>query len=81
VHRRWIAREPVADDALLEAAGIGPVADAAALYGAVKNMRPVPIGKTALIGILAPMAIPFVLLALVQFPLKDILLTLLKLLV
>ena len=81
VHRRWIERKPVDDDALLEAAGVGPVADAAALYGAVKNMRPVPVGKAALIGILAPMAIPFVLLALVQFPLKDILLTLLKLLV
>ena len=81
VHRRWIERKPVDDDALLEAAGVGPVADAAALYGAVKNMRPVPVGKAALIGILAPMAIPFVLLALVQFPLKDILLKLLKLLV
>jgi hypothetical protein len=81
VHRRWIAREPVADDELLEAAGIGPVADAAALHGAVKNMRPVPIGTTALIGILTPMAVPFLLLALVRIPLKDLLLALAKVLV
>jgi hypothetical protein len=81
VHRRWIERAPVEDEELLEPAGIGPVADAAALYDAVKNMRPVPVGKTALVGILAPMAIPFVLLALVRIPLKDLLLDLLKVLV
>jgi hypothetical protein len=80
VHRRWIERKAV-DDELLEAAGVGPVADAAALYDAVKKMRPFPVGKAALIGILAPMAVPFVLLVLVQFPVKDILLKLLKLLV
>ncbi len=66
---------------LLPLLALAPALGAAALYGAVKNMRPVPIGKTALIGILAPMAVPFVFLALVRIPLKDILLTLLKLLV
>lgn len=81
VHRRWIAREPVDDDALLEAAGIGPVADAAALYGAIRSMRPAPLGKSALARILIPMAIPFLLLVLVQIPLKDLLLTLVKALI
>jgi hypothetical protein len=81
VHRRWIERKPVDDDTLLEPPGIGPVADAAALYGAVKSMRSVPIGKSTLVAILVPMAIPFLLLALTRFPLKEILLKLLKILV
>jgi len=81
VHRRWIAREPVDDDELLEAAGVGPVADAAAIYDAVKRMRPVPLGRSALARILVPMAIPFLLLVLVQIPLKDLLLTLVKALI
>jgi hypothetical protein len=81
VHRRWIAREPVVDDELLEAAGVGPVADAAAIYDAVKRMRPVPLGRSALARILVPMAIPFLLLVLVQIPLKDLLLTLVKALI
>ena len=81
MHRRWIAREPVDDDELLEAAGVGPVADAAAIYDAVKRMRPVPLGRSALARILVPMAIPFLLLVLVQIPLKDLLLTLVKALI
>ena len=81
VHRRWIEGAPVADQELLEPAGVGTVADAAALYGAVKNMRPVPLGKAALLEILVPLAIPFLLLALVQVPLKDLLLALAKVLV
>jgi hypothetical protein len=78
VHRRWIERKPVDDATLLEAEGIGPVADAATLYDAVKNMRPLPIGRRTLLAILVPMAIPFLLLAMLRFPLKSILLTLLK---
>lgn len=78
VHRRWIERLPVHDATLLEAQGIGPVADAAALYDAVRDMRALPVGKRTLLAILVPMAIPFLLLALLRFPLKSILLTLLK---
>lgn len=78
VHRRWIERKPLDDATLLEAEGIGPVADAAALYEAVKNMRSLPIGRRTLLSILVPMAIPFLLLALTRFPFKEILSTLLK---
>jgi len=81
VHRRWIERKPVEDPALLQAAEIGPVADAAAIYAAVKNMRSAPIGKGAVGAIILPMLIPFVLLALLQVPLKDVLLKLIKVLV
>ena len=81
VHRRWIERKPVDDDALLEAPGIGPVADAATLYEAVKRMRTVAIGKHTLQVILLPMAVPFCLLALLSFPVASILSTLLKVLI
>lgn len=81
VHRRWIEREPVEDRALLEAAEIGPVADARVVYDAVRQMRSMPIGRATLIGILVPMAIPFILLALLEFPLVAILSKLLKALV
>ena len=37
VHRRWILREAVADAPLLDAPEIGPVADANAMYDAVKR--------------------------------------------
>jgi len=78
VRRRWIERKPIDDATLLEPEGIGPVADAATLYDAVKNMRILPIGRRTLLSILVPMAIPFLLLAMLRFPLKSILLTLLK---
>jgi hypothetical protein len=81
VHRRWIERKPIDDDSLLEAPGIGPVADAEALYAAVKRMRTLAIGKHTLQNILLPMAIPFCLLALLKFPLASILSTLFKVLI
>jgi len=81
VHRRWIERKAIDDDEVLEPAGVGAVADASVLYDAVKKMRAVPVGKAALAGILVPLAIPFLLLATVQIPLKDMLLKLLKVLV
>jgi hypothetical protein len=81
VHRRWVERAPVEVDELLEPAGVGPVADAAAHYGAVKNRRSIPLGKSAVTGIVVPIAVPFLLLALVQVPLKDLLLRLVKVLV
>jgi hypothetical protein len=69
------------DDERIEPAGVGPVADAASLFEAVARMRAAPIDKSALAGILVPMAVPFVLLAAVQFPLKDLLIKLVKVLV
>ena len=76
IHRRWIERKAVDDEALLEPEGIGIWVDGASYYEAVKNMRVMPIGKSTLIAIFVPMAIPFVVLVALQFPLKSILLTL-----
>jgi len=81
VHRRWIERRPVDDVPLLDAAEIGPVADAAVLYESVQNMQVVPIGKRTLMTILVPMAAPFLVLPLLRFPLELILSTLLKTLI
>ena len=39
VRQRWILGEPPADDALLQAPEIGPVADTLALYDAVRRMQ------------------------------------------
>ncbi len=81
VHRRWILREPVADPTLLEAAEIGPVADTAAIYHAVVAIRPAPIGMRAMVAIMLPIALPMLLAAALQIPLKEIILKLLKALV
>jgi hypothetical protein len=81
VHRRWIEGREVAAEPILEAPEIGPVADAAAMYDAVVKMRPLPIGKVSVIGVLLPLAVPLLVVAALQVPLKDLLLKLAKALV
>jgi hypothetical protein len=81
VHRRWILREPVDDAPILDAPEIGPVADAATMYDAVKRIRVVPIGKGAIVSVLVPIALPLIMVAALQIPLKNLLLTLAKVLV
>jgi hypothetical protein len=81
VHRRWIEGREVAAEPILEAPEIGPVADAAAMYEAVVKMRVVPIGKVSIAGILLPLALPLLVVAALQIPLKDLLLKLAKALV
>jgi hypothetical protein len=76
VHRRWILRERIDDAAILDAPEIGPVADAASLYDAVKRMGNVPITKGSIVRILAPIALPLIIVATLQFPLKEALLKL-----
>jgi hypothetical protein len=81
VHRRWILGESVGDEALLDAPEIGPVADAAALYDAVKRMQIAPIGIGSLVAILLPFAVPVLAITLLRVPLKEVLNALLKALV
>ena len=80
VHRRWIENQPVGDEPILDAPEIGPVADAAVLFQSVKAMRIVPLGKVSIAMIVVPLALPFVMVAALQFPLKKLLLELVKLL-
>jgi hypothetical protein len=81
VHQRWIDGRQATNEPILEAPEIGPVADAAAMYDAVVKMRRVPIGKASVIGILLPLALPLLVVAALQVPLKDLLLKLAKALV
>ena len=81
VYRRWILREAIADTPLLDAPEIGPVADANAMYDAVKRMQLAPIGKGVIIKILLPIVLPLIVVAALRIPLKELLLKLAKALV
>ncbi|HSD40408.1 MAG TPA: hypothetical protein VLD36_00935 [Burkholderiales bacterium] len=56
-------------------------ARALAAYDAVKAMRTVPIGKTAIIPIAAAAAVPLIAVLALQVPVKDLALNLLKALI
>ncbi len=73
VRQRWILGETLADDSLLQAQEIGPVADTVGLYEAVVRMKPLPFGKSTLLGIAVPTLIPIVALLSTQFPIKEVL--------
>ncbi len=81
VRKRWIVGEELPNDDLLEPGGVGPIADAIALYGAVRAMRPAPIGKIALIAVLLPLLLPMLIVFSIQIPIKELLLKLVKALV
>jgi hypothetical protein len=81
VHRKWIEGEHLGEAPVLDAPEIGPVDDAAAMYEAVAKMRKVPIGKSAVVTIVVPLAIPILIVAALQIPIKDLLLKLVKVLV
>jgi hypothetical protein len=81
VRRRWIDGTADAESPLLEPAGVGPVADAATTYEAVRSMRSLPFGKASLAGILVPIVVPMLVVAALQIPLKTLLLELVKALI
>jgi len=81
VHRRWILREPIEAAPLPDASEIGPVANAHGMYDAVKVMRPIPFGKRAIMAILIPLALPLLVMAGLQVPLKELLGKLVKVLI
>jgi hypothetical protein len=76
VRRRWILGETVAEDRVLQAPELGPVADTQTLYEAVKKMRVMPVGKSSLSAIALPALIPIALLFSLQIPIKDLLMKL-----
>jgi hypothetical protein len=78
VHDRWIRGREIGERPILAAPELGPVADTAAMYEAVRSMRSVPLGRSALVPLALAAALPlFVVLAL-QIPVKDMALRLLK---
>jgi hypothetical protein len=80
VDRRWIDKQYIADDALLEPQGLGVMTDLGAVYETVARMRWLPVGKETLAAIALPMATPFVLLALASMPLAQVVSSLLSVL-
>ena len=78
VRRRWIDGTARVDTPLVEPSGVGPIADAATMYDAVRSMRVFIVGKSSLVGILLPIAVPMLILVALQIPVRDLLLGLLK---
>ena len=81
VRRRWIQHQPIADDSLLGAQEIGPVADTITLYEAVRKMRPAPIGRFSLLVIVLAAGLPMLPVLAIEIPVKQLLLKLLTTLV
>jgi hypothetical protein len=75
---KWILGDTKDDDPLLSAPEIGPVADTVSMYEAVSRMRPIPLGKSAVIAIALPVLIPFLAVLALQIPVKDLLVQLAK---
>jgi hypothetical protein len=78
VHERWIQGKSVGDDALLAAPELGPVADTAAVYDAVKAMRALPVGKAAVIPLAVAAVAPMIAVLALQVPVKDLVLSMIK---
>jgi hypothetical protein len=78
VRQVWIDGAPEAKAPLLEPTGVGPIADAATMYDAVRSMRSLPVGKGSLAGILVPILVPMLIVVALRIPVKDMLLNLLK---
>jgi energy-coupling factor transporter ATP-binding protein EcfA2 len=77
VRERWINNTAVPDPELLDAPGIGPVADANSMYAAVTAMRAFPLDKAGLLSVVLPVMLPMIVVFALQIPLKDLLLKLL----
>lgn len=78
VRRRWIDGTTTLDSPLLEPAGVGPIADAATMYGQVRSMRILLIGKSSLAAILIPIVVPMLVVVAVRIPIGKLLLGLVK---
>lgn len=81
IHQKWILGQNVGERDILDAPELGPSADIQTIYLAVKNMRNMPIGKSCIMPILVPVALPMIIVAATQIPLMKILTTLFKALV
>jgi len=78
VHRRWILGKPVAENPLLAAPELGPVADTVALYEAVEKTSPLPVGKSTVMMVLLPIILPMLLVVAQRVPIGDVLVKLFK---
>lgn len=81
VKERWIDGKPVTNDPILDAPELGPVADMAAPYELIKKIRPLPLSMGSVVPLAGAALLPMIVLATLDFPLKTVLKTVLKLLV
>ncbi len=78
VHKRWIEGREVGQPPILEAPELGPIADTAAMYDAVRSMRSMPLGKNSVLPVALAAALPIIAVLALQLPVKQLLLTLMK---
>jgi hypothetical protein len=78
VHKRWIEGREVGQPPILDAPELGPIADTAAMYDAVRSMRSMPLGKNSVLPVALAAALPIVAVLTLQLPVKALVLTLLK---
>jgi len=81
VRERWIDGKPVADDPILDAPELGPIADTAAPYELISKIRPLPLTMASLIPLVGAAVLPMIALAALDLPLKTVLKAVLKILV
>lgn len=81
VRERWIDGKAVADDPILEAPELGPIADTAVPYQLIAKIRPLPLNMGSLIPLVGAAVLPMLVLAALGLPLKTVLKAVLKILV
>lgn len=78
VHKRWIEGREIGEPPILEAPELGPVADTAAMYDAVRSMRSTPLGKNSVLPVALAAALPMIAVLALQMPVMELVRTLLK---
>ncbi len=73
VDAKWIHGEAVADADVLDAPELGPVADVQALYEAIRNIRPAPIGRSSVVRIALATLVPLLPVVALEIPLVVVL--------
>ena len=81
VRERWIDGKQVANDPILDAPELGPIADTAAPYELIGKIRPLPLTMGSLFPLVGAAVLPMIVLAALDLPLKTVLTTVLKILV
>jgi hypothetical protein len=81
VRNRWILKQPVTDDGLLNAPELGPLADTGPAYDAVVAMRVLLLGRASVLPLLVAALIPVVAVLAIEVPIAQILSTLAKALI
>lgn len=80
VKERWIDGKQVANDPILDAPELGPIADTAAPYELIAKIRPLPLTMGSLIPLVGAALLPMVILAALDLPLKTVLQSIIKIL-